>query len=72
MVTKHSHERIIEMDRDEVTTRRKEQEKDLTEVASLIRPLPENVIPSDEFMRRTRLRLLKLDAKSGASGRQAA
>lgn len=60
------------MDRDEVTARRKEQEKDLTEVASLIRPLPDNVIPSDEFMRRTRLRLLKLKAEPQSSGQAAA
>lgn len=60
------------MDRDEVTAKRKEMEKDLTEVASLIRPLPDNVIPSDEFMRRTRMRLLKLESKPQSSGQAAA
>jgi hypothetical protein len=43
----------------------------LTEVASLIRPLPDNVTPSEEFMRRMRIRLLKLEAKPSV-GRQAA
>jgi hypothetical protein len=44
----------------------------LSQVASLIHPLPENVVPSDEFLRRTRMRLLKLNAKPASSGQQAA
>jgi hypothetical protein len=59
------------MDRDEVTAKRTENETALTEVASLIRPLPDNVTPSEEFMRRMRIRLLKLEAKPSV-GRQAA
>lgn len=60
------------MERDEVTAKREEKERELTEVASLIRPLPENVIPSDEFLRRTRMRLLKLESKPQSSGQAAA
>ena len=43
----------------------------LNEVASRIKPLPDNVTPSEEFLRRMRLRLLKLEAKPSTSGRQA-
>ncbi len=60
------------MERDEVTAKREEKETELTEVASLIRPLPDNVIPSDEFLRRTRMRLLKLESKPQSSGQAAA
>jgi len=60
------------MDRDEITARRMEEETALKEVASLIRPLPDNVIPSEEFMRRMRLRLLKLEANPRPSSQQAA
>jgi len=60
------------MDRDEVNAKRDENEADLTEVASMIRPLPENVIPSEEFMLRMRMRLLKLETKPRSSGQQAA
>jgi hypothetical protein len=60
------------MDQDEVTMKREETQAELTEVASMIRPLPENVIPSDEFLRRTRMRLLNLEGKRKSSGRQAA
>jgi hypothetical protein len=44
---------------------------ELEVVAAKIRPLPENVIPSDEFLKRTRLRLLQLAPKDTES-RQAA
>jgi len=44
----------------------------LRQVASLIRPLPENVVPSEEFLRRTRVRLLKLEGGHAAGGQQAA
>ena len=60
------------MDREKVMATTKKQEEPLVEVASLIRPLPENVTPSDEFLRRTRLRLLKLKGDPSTSGRQAA
>jgi hypothetical protein len=61
----------MEMDNDNVMANRKDQDA-LSQVASLIRPLPDNVVPSDEFLRRTRVRLLKLDAKPASSGQQAA
>ena len=60
------------MEQDELTMKRIENQEELTQVASMIRPLPDNVIPSDEFLRRTRMRLLKLEGKAQASGRQAA
>ena len=60
------------MEQDEVTMKREERQDDLTQVASMIRPLPDNVIPSEEFLRRTRLRLLRLDGKTRSTGRQAA
>lgn len=60
------------MDRDEVTARRMEKETALQEVASMIRPLPDNVTPSEEFLRRMRLRLLKLEANPRSSGQRAA
>lgn len=59
------------MEQDDVTKKR-EENQELTEVASMIRPLPDNVIPSDEFLRRTRMRLLNLEGKSKSSGQQAA
>jgi hypothetical protein len=45
--------------------------KELSRVASLIRPLPDNVVPSDEFLRRMRLRILKL-RPAPRDGQQAA
>jgi hypothetical protein len=58
---------------DEITMKRTENQGELTEVASMIRPLPDNVVPSDEFLRRMRLRLLRLEGKtSQSSGNQAA
>lgn len=60
------------MEQDEVRMKREERQDDLTQVASMIRPLPDNVIPSEEFLRRTRLRLLRLDGKTRSTGRQAA
>ncbi len=62
----------IDMEQDEVTMKRMQNEEELTQVASLIQPLPDNVIPSEEFMRRTRMRLLKLKGKSESSRQQAA
>jgi hypothetical protein len=52
-----------------VTSRKDEA---LAQVASRIRPLPENVTPSDEFLRRTRLRLLKLEPSRKSAAQQAA
>jgi hypothetical protein len=60
------------MENDDATKDRTDEEQGLFQVASLIRPLPENVLPSDEFLRRTRVRLLKLDARSASAGQQAA
>ncbi len=62
----------FDTEQDEVTMKRNENQAELTQVASLIRPLPDNVIPSDEFLRRTRMRLLKLEGKVRPSTRQAA
>jgi hypothetical protein len=45
---------------------------ELDSVAASIRPLPEEVMPSEEFLTRTRLRLLELDRKAGNDSRQAA
>jgi hypothetical protein len=57
---------------DEFTMKRNDVEAALTQVASLIRPLPANVVPSEEFMRRTRLRLLKLDGTDRRTSSQQA
>jgi hypothetical protein len=60
------------MERDNITAIRNEDETELKEVASLIRPLPENVTPSEEFLRRMRLRLLKLEGRAATTDQQAA
>jgi hypothetical protein len=60
------------MEQDNITAIRNEDETELKEVASMIRPLPENVTPSEEFLRRMRMRLLKLEGQPQASGQQAA
>lgn len=49
-----------------------ETEDTLAEVASLIQPLPDNVIPSDEFLKRTRKRLLQLQGKRKPADQPAA
>ena len=48
-------------------------ERDLQAVVEQIRPLPENVVPSEQFLAKMRLRLLRLSASSKrpASGRAA-
>jgi hypothetical protein len=60
------------MERDNITAIRNEDETELKEVASMIRPLPENVTPSEEFLRRMRLRLLKLEGRAATTDQQAA
>jgi hypothetical protein len=60
------------MERDEITAIHGEDETVLKEVASMIRPLPDNVTPSEEFMRRMRTRLLKLEDRPRTTGQQAA
>ena len=60
------------MDRDKITAIRSEDETELKEVASMIRPLPDNVTPSEEFLRRMRLRLLKLEGRPDTTDQQAA
>jgi hypothetical protein len=60
------------MDTEDALTSQPIDAEGLSQVASLIHPLPENVVPSDEFLRRTRMRLLKLNAKPASSGQQAA
>ena len=42
---------------------RKAKEPDLQTVAAQIRPLPDNVVPSEQFLEQMRLRLLKLAAR---------
>ena len=64
--------REMEMDKEHAEAGTNKDEEALSHVASLIRPLPENVTPSEEFLRRTRLRLLKLEAKDRSTGQQAA
>jgi hypothetical protein len=44
----------------------------LLEVASKIQPLPADVKPSDEFLKRTRLRILQLPGNPRSSARRAA
>ena len=44
---------------------------ELRQLASLIRPLPEEVAPSDEFLRRMRGRLLRLTAPASSRERAA-
>ncbi len=41
------------------------KEQELQAVAAHIRPLPENVVPSEEFLAQMRLRLLRLAARDG-------
>jgi hypothetical protein len=60
------------MDQEESTVERIDDQEELARIASLIRPLPENVVPSDEFVRRMRMRILKLEGKSRRSNREAA
>lgn len=57
------------MELENFTARKNLNESDLAEVALRIRPLPEDVTPSVEFLTRTRLRLLKLEP-SDAAGRE--
>ena len=61
------------MELESLPKRRRETEEMLTQVQSWIRPLPQDVEPSKEFLRRTRLQLLKLPRQtSQASTQQAA
>jgi hypothetical protein len=46
------------------------QDKELEEVAAKIRPLPDNVVPSERFLAQMRARLLKMEQKR--TSRQAA
>jgi hypothetical protein len=48
------------MELENLASRRAENEEALTLVKAWIQPLPEDVEPSPEFLRRTRLQLLKL------------
>ena len=38
------------------------------EAAAVIRPLPSNVVPSSQFLKQTRLQLLRLSATDEAAG----
>jgi hypothetical protein len=48
------------------------EESGLEELVAKIRPLPENVVPSERFRTETRLRLLQLEAGEKRSTRKAA
>jgi hypothetical protein len=48
------------MELENLANRRAENDEALVQVKAWIRPLPEEVEPSPEFLRRTRLQLLKL------------
>ena len=62
-----------EMDlEDDVIQTFPELEAELAAVAELIKPLPPEIRPSQEFMERTRLQLLKLPNETGTSSRKAA
>jgi hypothetical protein len=60
------------MEKASATVTSRKDEEALAQVASRIRPLPENVTPSVEFLRRTRLRLLKLEPSRKSAAQQAA
>jgi hypothetical protein len=61
------------MELENLANRRAENEEALQEVKAWIRPLPRDVEPSPEFLRRTRLQLLELAPQAPApSQRQAA
>ena len=47
-------------------------ERDLQAVVEQIRPLPENVVPSEQFLAKMRLRLLRLSASKRSASRRAA
>lgn len=49
-----------------------ELEAELAAVAELIKPLPPEIRPSQEFLERTRLQLLQLPNETGSSSRKAA
>ena len=60
------------MELEDLAKRRSENEEALLEVKAWIRPLPQDVEPSPEFLRRTRLQLLKLPAEPETSARRQA
>jgi hypothetical protein len=60
------------MELENLTTRRVENEEGVIQLKAWIRPLPEDVEPSKEFLRRTRLQLLRLERPAGRSQQQAA
>ena len=60
------------MELENLTSHRAENEATVTQLKEWIRPLPEDVEPSQEFLRRTRLQLLKLQRPRGRSQQQAA
>jgi hypothetical protein len=61
------------MELENLANRRAENEEAVTQVKLWIQPLPQDVEPSPEFLRRTRLQLLKLPrADASPSHRHAA
>lgn len=55
----------------EITARKSDRDATLKGVASHIRPLPENVVPSTVFLDQMRSRLLKLPGSTAADRRAA-
>jgi len=47
----------------EFGSHRETKEQDLEQVAAQIQPLPDNVVPSEQFLAQMRLRLLRLSAQ---------
>jgi hypothetical protein len=61
------------MELENLASRRTENEEALVQVKAWIQPLPQDVEPSPEFLRRTRLQLLKLPRRDATpSHRRAA
>jgi hypothetical protein len=60
-----------EMDSNTIAAIPTSERGELRLVASLIRPLPQDVAPSDEFLRRMRGRLLRLTASAASRERAA-
>jgi len=60
------------MELENLSNRRAENEAAVIQMKEWIRPLPEDVEPSQEFLRRTRLQLLKLPRPGSRSQQQAA
>ena len=56
---------------DNVIQTQPDLEPELVAVAELIKPLPPEIVPSQEFVERTRLQLLQLPNETGSSRKAA-